>query len=140
VENWALMSVDLHQRAFAATAGSPRAAREFVAELLAAHGASNAVIADFRLIVSELVANAVQHGRRPVLVEVHTGERECFEVRVVGGTLPAAYADPERWRINTPDAASGRGLGIVRDRADEVTVTRDADGVHTVTCRSRRSI
>jgi anti-sigma regulatory factor (Ser/Thr protein kinase) len=126
------------ERWFEATAATPRAAREFVAQELAAQGAPPLVVADFRLIVSELVANAVQHGRPPVVVAVGADDPTRFEVHVSGGMLPDEISDPRRWTITGPDAPSGRGLGIVRDRVDEVAVARNADGSHVVTCRCRR--
>lgn len=128
-----------HERQFAAVPGSPKAARDFVAGVLAGERAAPAVIADFRLIVSELVANAVQHGGQMVVVEVRTDDPSRFEVRVSGGRLPDRFSDPAQWRINDPEAAGGRGLGIVKDRMRDVRVTHDERGSAVVVCWSSRS-
>lgn len=127
-----------HRRTFSAAAGSSRAAREFVAEVLTDGGASPAVVADFRLVVSELVANAVQHGGDTVVVEVLVNDPTLFGVRITGGTLPDRLRDPGRWRITVPGAPTGRGLGIVRERVATVHVARDQHGVDIITCRAAR--
>lgn len=64
--------------------------------------------ADFVLVVSELVANAVRHGRGPVQV--------ALEV-TASGTVRVHVQDcaPHRPRMRSagPDAENGRGLAIV---------------------------
>lgn len=130
---------DRQERAFPATPASPRAAREFVAAVLAAGGASAETISDFRLVVSELVANAVQHARTTVVVEVLLDDPARIGVRVTGGTLPDRFRHPAQWRIGRPEAASGRGLGIVRDRVAEVRVARNEEGDDVVSCWAQRA-
>lgn len=127
-----------HQRTFRAGVDSARAARVFVAEQLHQNGAPPATLADLQLVVSELVANAVQHGASDVVVQVDSADDAWLQLTVVGGTgLPADLADPARWRIADPNDAAGRGLGIVRALVDEVVVDT-IDEQLVVRCRRHR--
>ncbi len=92
----------------AGDARAPAAARQFVAEVAA--GCPDDVVADARLLVSELASNVVRHGRRGrVRVRAAVTDRGGVRVEVAnerGGFLPRA-------RSRTEEQVSGWGLEIV---------------------------
>jgi anti-sigma regulatory factor (Ser/Thr protein kinase) len=119
---------------------SARAARQFVAELLRAHGATTEVIGDYTLVVSELVTNVIEHSAgSQVEIIVNSAEPQWWEVEVVGGApaAPKQMLAPEMWTVAGAHEVSGRGLGIVRQLMDDV-VTEVADDRISVRCRRRR--
>lgn len=66
-----------------------------------------------RLVVSELVTNAVMHGEPPLSLCVSvTGGRVTIEVTDGGAAEP-------RFRLAAPEEAGGRGLDIVAQLASE---------------------
>jgi anti-sigma regulatory factor (Ser/Thr protein kinase) len=72
------------------------------------------------LVVSELVTNAVQHARPPVLLHLH---REHSTSRVwVGVTDGGPAAHQGAWSTSCTDDESGRGLSII----DAVSSTHGA--------------
>jgi len=84
---------------------SSRAARAFVAENLRTWGLDSA-IDDASLLVSELVTNAILHGRSPMeLVVRRVKTRVRVEVFNDGRRSPQA---------RYPDAASGQGFSLVQ--------------------------
>lgn len=126
-------------RVFPSTPLSARAAREFVAGVLRGANASDAAVDDMGLIVSELVANSIQHGDGgDIVVRVEHDSDEWFAV-TVGNGLAVRHPpmDPATWTVAPPDERSGRGLGIVRQLADEIEVMLEADRLD-ITCRRRR--
>ena len=134
-------AVDRQRRTFAAAPASARAARQFVAELLHAHGASTGIIGDYALVVSELVTNVIEHTAGPdVEIIVNVAEPGWWEIDVVGGPpmAPKQMLAPELWTIAAAHEASGRGLGIVRQLMDDVVTDVAVDRV-SVRCRRRRS-
>lgn len=127
-----------HERAFPADAASARAAREFVVAALLREGASPTTVANFRLVVSELVSNVVEHANTGAIVRINASDDGWFEVDVIGGhPLPETYDEPAQWTIAPPISANGRGLGIARALMDEIG-TATAGDVLMVRCRSRR--
>jgi serine/threonine-protein kinase RsbW len=110
-------------------------ARHAVADYLGARGVSSIVVDDMELVTSELVTNAMVHGRRGSIgVEV---DAEGEVVVAVSNTGPAQAIPPiEEWRAAAPLAPSGRGLGIVRRLCDDVAVL-DIDDTTVVVCRRR---
>ena len=128
-------AIDHHCRAFDAVPFAAGAARSFVGTTLRDGGAPSHVVDDFRLVISELVANLVEHGDGAgfeVCVDL-AGERwmvvvECT-VAAAGPSLPDLHA----WEVADPDRATGRGLGIVRALTDHVSVTT-SDGRLTIAC------
>jgi anti-sigma regulatory factor (Ser/Thr protein kinase) len=123
---------------FAADGDSVRAARSFVVSALTDGQVAADGVATCRLIVSELVSNAIQHGKGPVSVSLDLSDPAWLQLEVTcRGALPVALGDPSQWTIAPADGVSGRGLGIVRSLADEVTATTRGDEL-SVTCRLRR--
>jgi serine phosphatase RsbU (regulator of sigma subunit) len=93
-----VMAVDLSLDAV------PRA-RAFVTRAL--DGEQPSLVADARLVVTELVTNASLHGEPPVTVRVQRGDgRVRVEVEDAGHSLPLLPA-------HSTDAMTGRGLSLV---------------------------
>ncbi|WP_329083566.1 ATP-binding protein [Streptosporangium sp. NBC_01469] len=97
------------------------AARRLVREVLVAWGIS-AVAEDVTMVVSELVSNAVVHGKAPITLSLHRhGRIVCGEVTdhsiVWPSPLPAG-----------PDSEHGRGLAIVTAYADRWGVESAPEG------------
>jgi hypothetical protein len=94
-------------REFEPWPGAPQAARRFVEEALRGWGHSGTVVDDARLLLSELVTNAVTHARSPFSVTL----------RARGSALRLAVRDGSpaepTLRPMAPEADSGRGLQIV---------------------------
>jgi anti-sigma regulatory factor (Ser/Thr protein kinase) len=110
-------------------------ARHEVAAYLAERGVSSTVIDDMELVTSELVTNAVVHGREGTVgVEV---DAEGEIVVTVSNRGPSQAIPPiAEWRPGPPQARSGRGLGIVRRLCDAVAVL-EIDDTTVVVCRRR---
>jgi serine/threonine-protein kinase RsbW len=110
-------------------------ARHEVAAYLADRGVSSTVVDDMELVTSELVTNAVVHGRRGMIgVEV---DAEGEIVVTVSNHGPSQAIPPiAEWRPGPPQARSGRGLGIVRRLCDAVAVL-EIDDTTVVVCRRR---
>lgn len=106
-------------------AGAPSVAREHVRAACRGH-LSAALVTDAELVVSELVTNAVVHGKEPVRVEL------ALEAH----TLVIGVSDQGRGFVGLPDppgpaAPGGRGLRLVAELADTWQVSAPA-GVGTV--------
>lgn len=131
--------VDLHLRTYPSSAPSARAAREFVVVELRRATASERAVQDFELIVSELVTNAVQYGSGTEIVvgvdAVSDGWQTVSISSGIGGVLPPL--DPAGWTMADAEQRSGRGLGIVRSLADNVSVVVNDDRL-IIVCRRRR--
>jgi len=128
-----------HTRHFLLQPPEARLARQFVADELRRNGATGEQIDLFRLAVSELAANAVAHGNRSGWTVGVKATRMWLTMDVSGGGAVAdnVIFEPERWEIAAPDQPTGRGLGIVRQLMDEVSVTTWRGQVRVV-CRMRR--
>ncbi len=97
-------------------------ARRFVrTNLVDVPGSLNA---DVQLIASELVTNAVEHGK---------GDRVAFALWCDQGAValtvesigPAPnVGEVDEWEVAPAEQITGRGLGIVRSIADRVEVSR----------------
>ncbi len=131
--------VDLLMRSYPSAPPSARAARDFVVGELRRATATDRVVADFELIVSELVTNSVQYGSgAEIMVGVDTVAVGWYTVSIssgVDGALPPL--DPASWTVAAAEQRSGRGLGIVRSLADDLTVAVN-DGRLVIVCRRRR--
>lgn len=85
---------------------SVRAARRFVADECARRGMSPERTDDALLLTSELVTNAVLHGRSEVSLEVEGGAVMRVSVVDENSRHPAPVSED-------PDALDGRGLALV---------------------------
>ena len=97
-------------------------ARRFVRVSLA--GLPDDVAADAQLITSELVTNAIEHGvGGPVTIAVHRrSDAVAVTVESVGPAPDVGAVD--EWLMPDADEITGRGLGIVRAVAQDVSVDR----------------
>lgn len=135
-----ISSVDREQQTFEAVPASANAARNFVGEILSLRDAPDSVVIDFKLVVSELVANAIEHGNGDGLtVRADFSDHHWWEIEVVSGLVKDGnkMKQPDEWAVAGNEHASGRGLGIVRKLMEDV-VTRISDGLVSVRCRQRR--
>ena len=131
--------VDPLTRSYASIPPSARAARNFVVGEMRRASASDRAVANFELIVSELVANSVQYGSgTEIVVGVDALTDGWYTVSIssgVAGALPPL--DPATWAVAGAKQTSGRGLGIVRSLADDVSVAV-SEGRLVIVCRCRR--
>ncbi len=120
----------------AARAEDIATARRAVCSFLIEHGVSMTLAEDMRLIASELVTNAVIHGRPgPIAVELELDHE--VRLRVTNDGPPDAVPSVADWHLADSASRSGRGLGIVRRLSDDAEV--DGDGEHT-TVTVRRAL
>jgi anti-sigma regulatory factor (Ser/Thr protein kinase) len=109
------------------------AARRFVRERVDGRVPPD-VSSSLQLIVSELVSNAVEHNdARTITVEVDCRPEDAVVV-VRGGGTAADVGPAAGWQVAPSSALSGRGLGIVRELADEIVVD-EHDGELVITAR-----
>jgi anti-sigma regulatory factor (Ser/Thr protein kinase) len=107
---------------FARSTSAPRDARRYVADLLSCWRVADRCTASL-LAVSELVTNAVTHGRGPVRVRVALRRsRLRVEVEDEGAGLPA-----EPHAAVGADDVGGRGLRIVASVASDWGHSRPGD-------------
>jgi anti-sigma regulatory factor (Ser/Thr protein kinase) len=104
------------------------AARRFVRKELEGRVPDEAV-SDLMLATSELVTNAFDHGsHRPVRLTVRSNRDEA-SITVVSGGEGDRVPDVDAWTTARADRVSGRGLGIVREIADDIKVERSSGGI-----------
>jgi anti-sigma regulatory factor (Ser/Thr protein kinase) len=105
---------------------SPHAAgkaRKFISGFCSAAELPDAICQDAALLVSELVTNAVIHGRTTATVEVHRpADTLRVTVRDDNPQLPAVGDSPDL------NAESGRGLLIVSETATRWGIEAGAGG------------
>jgi len=87
-----------------------------------------------------LVSNIIEHGDGLELSLALSATPDAWELSVVGGrcTPESLVLRPEKWSVAGADEDSGRGLGIVRQLMDEISVDTSA-GTVSVNCRRRRT-
>ncbi len=104
------------------SAGAARAARRFATSVAAEVGVSHR-LDDLAVVVSELVTNAVEHGRGPVALEIEADPGDGVLVRVTdAGEGEPTVLPASRTRRR------GRGLALVRALADRWGVDRGPTG------------
>jgi anti-sigma regulatory factor (Ser/Thr protein kinase) len=113
-----------------APASAPAARRGVVAFLretwpdyVAAPGGAD-LLDDVAIVVSELVGNAVRHGRPPVRVEVEADDGDGNH------TVRLTCHDSGPWDGTPPRPEGGRGFVLVQGLADDFRI--DADTTRTV--------
>lgn len=107
-----------------ATASSVPAGRAFMGETLAAWGCPQHTD-DARLLVSEILTNAVQHAQGPLVLHLR---RTVTELAVEISDLSPHLPQP---RLAAQDEESGRGLILVDTLADSWGVRPDEHGKTT---------
>lgn len=112
-------------------------ARRTIGQFLGQYGVPATMVDEMQLVASELVTNAMLHGRAGPIgvgVQVHPAVDVTLNVRNAGpvSAIPPVAA----WRPPNGLVASGRGLGIVRTLTDDVEVHGDDEHAE-VTCRRR---
>jgi len=111
-------------------------ARTRVSDVLIRGGVALRVVGDVVLIVAELVANAVEHGRgRWVDVELSIDD-SAIEI-VVSNQGAVDLGDPAGWTMPPAHARAGRGLPLVRALVDDV---KWAASQGRLSVRARRSV
>jgi anti-sigma regulatory factor (Ser/Thr protein kinase) len=82
--------------------------------------------ADLVLALDEIIANAQEHGRAPVMVDAWNDGRLIVEVSDAG----TGFDRTSVWQTHPPEplGARGRGLWIARQLADHLEITIDAEG------------
>jgi len=111
-------------------------ARRFVSERLDGVAPNSGIVDDFRLAASELVTNAVEHGNHePVIVELAVNP-DVVSLSVTSHSPYDHVAPVCDWTVADAEQITGRGLGIVRTLADDVSVSRGG-GMLTITIERR---
>ena len=82
---------------------------------------------DLALAVDELIANAQEHGATPIHVVAEANGDHGVHVEVCDAGSGFDWGEAVREHPPRPDSRRGRGLWIVRQLVDRVTVERDAD-------------
>jgi anti-sigma regulatory factor (Ser/Thr protein kinase) len=99
-------------------ADSPRTARTVVSAFCSDQHVAGSLITDVLLAVSELVTNAVVHGRPPIELRASCADGR---LRIGVSDAEAQLASPVALDVL---AVGGRGLGIVAALADDTGVDR----------------
>lgn len=112
---------------FPADDTSPGSARALL-DIVADSAVPPRLRADAELVISELVANAVEHGDGgPVQVEVARPGRFTLVVTVrnrAEGALP-----PRPWEMPGPESVRGRGLAVVTALCASVDAEQDGETI-----------
>jgi anti-sigma regulatory factor (Ser/Thr protein kinase) len=98
------------------------AARRFVRDVLMSRQVAGPVVETVELLTSEVVTNAIIHGRSGPVLAVHVKERA---IRVAVGDVSSEL--PVR-RLGRLDDVSGRGVIIVEQLASAWGVERERNG------------
>jgi anti-sigma regulatory factor (Ser/Thr protein kinase) len=111
-------------------------ARRFVVDRLARDAVGRTIVEELTLAASELVTNAIEHGQlRPVVLEVGM-TRDVVCLSVTSHSPDDDVAPVSQWAVAETNQIAGRGLGIVRALADDVSVSR-GHGQLTITLERR---
>jgi anti-sigma regulatory factor (Ser/Thr protein kinase) len=89
---------------------------------------------DVRIVASELLTNAVEHGTGQVAPSVELrSDGRTFSFTVTNELDDAGPPPPQEWHVPEPLALRGRGLGIVASLAPRVAVERSGREL-SITC------
>ena len=95
---------------------------------------SASATADVELVVSELVANVIEHSEVSSIPLAIVVDATRVSISVTTGAPVGELGPVETWRVADVREVSGRGLGMVRELADHVAVIdSDAGAVVEVT-------
>ena len=109
-------------RSLESSPSAASSARQTVRAVLAAD-LDDALLADLLLVTSELVTNAVRHGRAHDWIWLHVALTEDEVAITVSGRSRESVVDAGAFEGSQGDyAESGRGLKIVRGLSDAFTV------------------
>jgi anti-sigma regulatory factor (Ser/Thr protein kinase) len=97
--------------------------RRAIADWATRAGASAETCEDVVLAVNEAVANAMEHAYGPGDARVEVAAR-----RSGLGALDVQVRDFGHWRTSRPPDGGGRGLTLIRNLMDDVTVDTTPDG------------
>ena len=111
-------------------------ARRFVADRLGGFAPDSGIVDDFRLAASELVTNAVEHGNHERVIVELAVRPDMVSLSVTSHSPYDHVAPVCDWAVADANEITGRGLGIVRNLADDVSVTRGG-GMLTITVERR---
>jgi anti-sigma regulatory factor (Ser/Thr protein kinase) len=117
-------------------AGSASRARGAATLFLTALGIAAKVVADAALIITELVANAVRHGKDPIEMGLAVNE-DTLRIEVSDG---GELSEPIVATSVSPDQAAGRGLAIVEACSLRWGVINHAKGGKTVWVEVRTNV
>ena len=84
---------------------------------------------DLALAIDELIANAQEHGAAPIHVVADADQDSGVHVQVTDAGSGFDWTEAVREHPPRPDSRRGRGLWIVRQLVDRVTVERDGGDV-----------
>lgn len=104
--------------------------RSQVADLARTAGASDDVVEQFELVVSELATNVIQHSDSAQLTVVFHGNDQRWVLDVSNAPTAVELDTPH---LPDPDELSGRGLFIVHAVMDSVELI-DIDGNQHIRC------
>jgi anti-sigma regulatory factor (Ser/Thr protein kinase) len=110
-----------HEAPFTPDALSASSARDFVCHHLVEHDLLY-LVEDVRLVVSELVTNAVVHAQTPLVVTVQ-GLHFCVIVTVQDDSV-----SPPRTVVANATDTAGRGLDLVEQLSSHWGVSASVDG------------
>ncbi len=82
---------------------------------------------DLALAIDELIANAQEHGAAPIHVVAEADAGTGVRVEVCDSGSGFDWSEAVREHPPLPDSRRGRGLWIVRQLVDRVTVERDGN-------------
>ena len=82
---------------------------------------------DLALAIDELIANAQEHGAAPIHVVAEADASTGVRVEVCDSGSGFDWSEAVREHPPLPDSRRGRGLWIVRQLVDRVTVERDGN-------------
>ena len=120
-----------------------RRARRLIADHCSGRVADE-VIADARLVASELVTNAFEHSDDGIVTIDVFLETDALVLTVISPSGPDRVPSPDRWKLPTDTQRTGRGLAFARLVSSGAIVdtgtTPDGDGGWSaITVRLRRS-